>query len=425
MQRGFRQNNFFDAAALLVGGGSTRIPAPLRNASAAENAAVKIALVHDWLTGMRGGEKCLAPFCRLFPKARLHTLLHARGRTAPEIERMQITTSFLQRLPGIERHYRYWLPLMPRAIESLRIESDVDLVLSFSHAVAKGIRPPPGVPHVCYCFTPMRYAWQLRDDYFADDRSTSSSVRRRAVGAVRGRMLDRVRRWDRATADRVTHYVAISRTIARRIADCYGRESTVIHPPVDTDFYTPGPVPRDDFYLVVSALAPYKKVQLAMEACQRLRRRLVVIGAGPEARRLAPLATSTTQLLGWRSDEEIRDHLRRCRALVFPGQEDFGIVPVEAQACGAPVIAYDRGGATETVLPADEQRVGTGVFFGRQTPEALSEAIVWFERHERQLSAQLARRQALKFQASRYEQALLGYLEEVVGAKPNVTRRAA
>ncbi|MGH7194556.1 MAG: glycosyltransferase, partial [Candidatus Saccharimonadales bacterium] len=224
---------------------------------------MKIALVHDWLTGMRGGEKCLAPFCRRFPEAPLYTLLHALGRTAPEIERMRITTSFLQRMPGIERHYRYWLPLMPRAIESLAIDGDVDLVLSFSHAVAKSVRPPPGVPHVCYCFTPMRYAWQLRDDYFADEPSSSSSIRRaaeaprRAVGAVRGRMLDRIRRWDRATADRVTHYVAISRTISRRIADCYGRESAVIYPPVDTDFYTPGDAPREYFYLVVSALAPY------------------------------------------------------------------------------------------------------------------------------------------------------------------------
>lgn len=381
---------------------------------------------------MRGGEKCLAPFCRRFPDAPLYTLLHARDRTAPEIERMQITTSFLQRMPGIERHYRYWLPLMPRAIESLQIDLGVDLVLSFSHAVAKSVRPPPGVPHVCYCFTPMRYAWQLRSDYFGDEPSSSSSARRRAaeaprrvVGALRGRVLDGIRRWDQATADRVTHYVAISQTISRRIADCYRRESTVIYPPVDVDFYTPGDVLREDFYLVVSALAPYKKVQLAVEACQRLRRRLVVIGAGPEVRQLARQARSTTQLLGWRSDDEIRDHLRRCRALLFPGHEDFGIVPVEAQACGAPVIAYDRGGATETVLPANEQRVGTGVFFGRQTPEALCEAMLWFERHEHQISARLARRQALKFHPSRYEESLLRYLEQVAGMSAAPIRRAA
>lgn len=392
---------------------------------------MKIALVHDWLTGMRGGEKCLAPFCRRFPEAPLYTLLHARGRTTPEIERMRITTSFLQRLPGIERHYRYWLPLMPRAIESLHIEADVDLVLSFSHAVAKSVRPPPGVPHVCFCFTPMRYAWQLRDDYFGDERSSSSSLGRaaeaprRALGALRGRLLDQVRRWDRATADRVTHYVAISHTIARRIADCYGRPSTVIYPPVDTDFYTPGDVPREDFYLVVSALAPYKKVALAVEACRRLRRRLVIIGSGPEASRLARQAGPATQLLGWRSDEEIRDHLRRCRALLFPGQEDFGIVPVEAQACGAAVIAYDRGGATETVLPADEQRVGTGVFFGRQTPEALTEAMLWFERHEPQVSAKLARRQAMKFHPRRYEESLLRYVQQAAGGRQAAKRRAA
>jgi glycosyltransferase involved in cell wall biosynthesis len=390
---------------------------------------LKIALVHDWLTGMRGGEKCLAALCRRFPDAELFTLLHARGRTTPAIERMRITTSFLQRVPQIERHYRYWLPWMPRAIESLRLPTDVDLVVSFSHAVAKSIRSPAGVPHVCYCFTPMRYAWQLRGDYF-NQRSTTAFGRlaaalaphRPATGFLRDRLLDRIRRWDRATADRVTHYVAISDTIARRIAECYQRPSVVIYPPVDTEFYTPGDEPREAFYLCVSALVPYKKVSLAIEACQRLRRPLVVIGSGPEARRLARLAGPTARLLGWRSDAEIRDYMRRCRALLFPGQEDFGIVPVEAQACGAPVIAFGRGGATETIVPADERRVGTGVLFGSQTPEALADAITWFERHPHQVSPALARRQACRFDADRYERELVAYLGRVVGG---AARRAA
>jgi glycosyltransferase involved in cell wall biosynthesis len=388
---------------------------------------MKIALVHDWLTGMRGGEKCLEVVCRRYPDAELFTLLHKAGSASPAIERMRIRTSFLQRVPGIGRHYRYWLPAMPRAIESLRLPGDVDLVLSFSHAVAKGIRVPPGVPHVCYCFTPMRYAWQLREDYFGTGRRGRFArwLPGRWPAAARDVLLERVRRWDLAASQRVTHYVAISHTVARRIAECYGRSSRVIYPPVDTRFYCPAAVPRDDYYLCVSALVPYKKIDLAVRACRRLGRRLIVIGAGPEASRLAALAGRHVQLLGWRSDEEVREHMRRCRALVFPGQEDFGIVPVEAQACGTPVIAFNRGGATETIQPAGELRRGTGFLFSQQTAECLCEAIEWFERHPDQFSPHLARGQAVSFDTERYQRELLAYLDEVAGGQEPSRRLAA
>ena len=374
---------------------------------------MKIALVHDWLTGMRGGEKCLEVLCRRFPEARLFTLLHVPGSTSPAIERMPITPSFLQRVPGAARHYRCLLPLMPTAVERLRIPEDVDLVVSFSHAVAKSVRPPGGVPHVCYCFTPMRYAWHRRDDYFV----TSGRFVNRPAESLRNMLLDHIRRWDRETADRVTHFVAISRTIAERIAESYGRTSRIIYPPVDTRFYTPADRPREDWYLCVSALVPYKRVDLAIKACKRLGRKLVVIGSGPEQGRLAQLAGPTVKLCGWRTDEEIRDHFRRCRALLFPGNEDFGIVPVEAQACGAPVIAFGQGGATETVLAGNHTSPGTGLFFDRQTPDSLASAILRLETGPQQFSPSLAREQAERFATKRFERELVGYLEEVAGTR--------
>lgn len=388
---------------------------------------MRIALVHDWLTGMRGGEKCLEVLCRRFPGARLYTLVHARGKTSPAIERMNIQTSFLQRLPGVERHYRWMLPLMPAAIERLVISEDVQLVLSFSHAVAKSIRVPPGIPHVCYCFTPMRYAWHLREDYLAP-RGDVPGIDRpggprhgRWLSAAKKLVLDRIRQWDRRTSDRVTHFVAISNTVARRIEEAYGRASRIIYPPVDTAFYTPDAQPREDYYLCVSALVPYKRIDLAVAACRHLGKKLVVIGSGPEWKSLRHQAGPAIEFLGWQSNEEIRRHLRRCRALIFPGHEDFGIVPVEAQACGTPVVAFGAGGATETILGAAESQIGSGRFFREQTVAELAAAIQWIERHPTQLSGALARQNALRFTVERYERELLGFLDEAAApavAKP-------
>jgi len=370
---------------------------------------LKIALVHDWLTGMRGGEKCLEVLCRRFPDARLYTLLHDQGSTSPAIERMRITTSFLQRVPGVKRHYRYLLPLMPTAIGSFQIPADVDLVVSFSHAVAKSIQPPPGVPHVCYCFTPMRYAWHRRADYFR-----VSAAHKKPIAAARNLVLDWMRQWDQSTSDRVTHFIAISRTIAERIRECYGRESHIIYPPVDTDFYTPADVPREDFYLYVGALAPYKRVDLAVEAANRLGKQLIVIGSGTDRQKLARMAGPTVTLKGWTSDEDIRDHMRRARGLIFAANEDFGIVPLEAQACGTPVIALGQGGATETVIGTESNQAGvTGFFFNEQTPESLVDAINGFEAQPQRFDPALARRQAERFALHRFERELLGYIEEV------------
>lgn len=365
----------------------------------------RIALVHDWLTGMRGGEKCLEAAARRWPKAPLYTLIHKRGSVSSTIEDRPIFTSRLNRLPKVDRYYRYLLPLLP-ASAGWPI-SDVDLVLSFSHCVAKSAKPDPGIPHVSYCFTPMRYAWHMREAYF------KRGFKARMLDLV----LSRLREWDRKTASHVTHFVAISETIRDRIRECYNRDSIVIHPPVDTDFYTPSNVPREEFYLIVSAFAPYKRFDLAVEACTKLNRKLIVIGTGQDEKRLKALAGPTVQFLGWQSDESIRDHFRRAKAVLFPAEEDFGIVPVEAQACGCPVIAFGRGGAVETVKPLGTLANPTGVFFGVQTVESVIEAIERFEHNADRFDPLAARRNALPFRRERYETELFGYIDRIMNGR--------
>jgi glycosyltransferase involved in cell wall biosynthesis len=379
----------------------------------------RIVLVHDWLTGMRGGEKCLEVLCRRWPHAPLFTLVHRHGSVSPIIERRPLRTSFLQHLPAVHRYYRYLLPLMPAALAGWRLPP-CDLVVSLSHCVAKAARPPQGVPHVCYCFTPMRYAWHLRGAYFGTERFGG------LPSQVVDRFLERLRQWDRQTAARVTHFVAISRTVQQRIRDCYGRESDVIYPPVDTDFYCPAAVPRENYYLAVSAFAPYKRLDLAIAACNRLRRPLLLIGSGQDEARLRALAGPTIHFLGWQPDAVVRDQLRRCRALLFPGEEDFGIVPVEAQACGTPVIAYGRGGATETVVPRGNRREPTGVWFADQTADCLADAVTRFEVHARDFAPRAARRQAQRFNGRRFAGELFAYLDDVLRpAQVPARRRAA
>ena len=274
--------------------------------------------------------------------------------------------------------------------------------MSFSHCVAKSVRPPEGVPHVCYCFTPMRYAWPGRDAYL---RTWSGRPIRRALALA---ALDRLRAWDRATASRVSHFVAISDTVSARIASCYGRASRVIRPPVDAAYYTPAPVPREDFYLCVSALVPYKRIDQAVAACTATGRRLVVIGAGTELGRLERQAGPTVQFLGWQPDEVIRDHYRRARALLFPGEEDFGIVPIEALACWAPVVCLDRGGVPETV----DDRVGRT--YPEPTVESLVRALDSWEAAGRPHDPVLGRRRAEALALPVFRERLLSHLAEVV-----------
>ncbi|HKW94727.1 MAG TPA: glycosyltransferase [Methylomirabilota bacterium] len=361
----------------------------------------RVALVHDWLTGMRGGERCLEVFAELFPSADLYTLLHVPGSVAPVIERRRIVTSFIQRLPQAARRYRHYLPLFPAALRAFDLRG-YDLVLSSSHAVAKSVRVPAGTRHVCYCFTPMRYVWDLYDDYFG---ARGGPVARFVMPPLAAWL----RRWDRATAAGVHDFVAISRFVADRIRRTYGRDADVIYPPVDVSRFRADESPSD-FYLVVSALTPYKRVDLAVEACNRLGRRLVVVGSGPEERRLRALAGPTVEMLGWRDDAETARLYERCRALLFPPLEDFGITPLEAMAAGRPVIAYGRGGVCETVVPPGESAPATGLFFERQTVDDLIGAIRRFESGAQQFEPKALRQRAEGFDRPVFRERVERYL---------------
>ncbi len=321
------------------------------------------ALVHDWLTGMRGGEKVLEQIALEFPQAPIYTLFHFPGAVSEILERHPIRTSFLQRAPALESHYRYYLPLYPRAIESLELEP-CEQVVSSSHAVAKSIRKPDGATHVCYCHTPMRYAWDQERAYFPR--------RSGPVAALRRQILRRLRRWDVATAARVDRYLANSRFVADRIRRYYGRSAEVLHPPVDTEFFSLDPdVDREDFCLFVSALAPYKRIDVAIAASSALGIELRVVGTGPEHDRLRREGGPGLKLLGRIDAESLRDLYRRARCFVQPGVEDFGISAVEALACGCPVVALGTGGVTDIV---EDERHGV-LFEGEADPRALSSAI--------------------------------------------------
>jgi glycosyltransferase involved in cell wall biosynthesis len=371
---------------------------------------VRVAFVHDWLTGMRGGEKCLEKFCHLFPDSEILTLLHRRGALSTTIESRPITTSGLQYLPGWRHYYRYLLPLFPRIAERLRIPK-CDLIISLSHCVAKSVMPPSGIPHVCYCFTPMRYAWHQREHYFTDNPRTPKAW-------LRNRILARLREWDKVSSDRVSHFIAISETVRHRIKECYDRDSILVYPPVDTEYYELSTALRENYYLVVSAFAPYKRIDHAVAACSQLKRKLIVIGAGPDAKRIRKIGGPTVEFLGWQSDSDIRKHYQRCSALLFPGEEDFGIVPVEAQACGAPVIALGRGGATETVSP------GTGLLYHQPTVDGLVNAIEQFESMRDIYEPIQCRRNAERFGVSRFDHEIRKCIDDIINA-PTPLRRAA
>ena len=378
---------------------------------------MRVAIVHYWLVGMRGGEKVLEELCRLYPQADIFTHVYVPERTSALIKRHAIKTTFIAKLPFATKLYQKYLPLMPAALEELDL-SGYDLVISSESGPAKGVITHPNAVHVCYCHSPMRYLW---DQYHTYRRNAGPATR-----LLMSVMMPFLRVWDVASASRVDRFVANSSFIARRIAKAYGRDATVIFPPVDVDAFTITEDPRADFYLCAGQLVPYKRVDLAIAACTRLGRRLVVVGTGSEMARLRAMAGPTVEFKGWASFEDLQDLTRNCRALLFPGEEDFGIVPLEAMAAGRPVIAYGSGGALDTVVDGE-----TGVFFHEQTAIALQAAIERCESIEAVFDPQRIRRHALAFGGDVFRDRFRAFAETAVrdlsGRKlslANVTRFA-
>jgi glycosyltransferase involved in cell wall biosynthesis len=355
---------------------------------------------------MRGGEKVLQAIAALYPDAPIYTLLHVPGSVSSALESHDIRTSFVQRLPGAARHYRQYLPLFPRAIESFDL-SGYDFVISTSHCVAKSAIVPPATPHLCYCHSPMRYAWDQFDAYFGP-----AQVGRLRSAALR-RLMNRMARWDAATADRVDAFVANSQYVAGRIRRYYNRGATVVYPSVDTDYYQPDPARRPDpFFLVVSALVPYKRLEVAIDAVRAVNGRLKIVGRGPEEARLRALAGPDVELMGWLPDPEIRSLYQQCQAVLMPGVEDFGMVPVEAQACGRPVVAFAEGGALESVIDGE-----TGILVNEPTPAAFAAALRRVT--ETSFDAAALRRNAERFSIPRFTREIKAAI-----ASTTSTRRA-
>lgn len=364
----------------------------------------RIAVVHEWLVDYSGSERVLEQILNVFPQADLFSVVDflAPGRRG-FIQNKTACTTFIQKLPLARRHYRQFLPLMPLAIEQLDLRG-YDLVISSSHAVAKGVLTSPDQLHISYVHTPMRYAWDLQHEYLQQTR-----LDRGLRGGLARWILHRMRSWDLASASRVDCFVANSDFIRRRIAKVYRRPADVIYPPVDVDAFTLGTV-REDFYVSVSRLVPYKRVGLIVEAFKLLpARKLIVIGDGPELERTKSRAGANVEFLGYASSQTVRDYMQRARAMVFAAEEDFGIVPVEAQACGTPVIAFKKGGALETVRGFGDPNP-TGLFFDEQTPEAIAEAVRTFEEVREKITSENCRRNAERFSVERFRREFTDYV---------------
>jgi glycosyltransferase involved in cell wall biosynthesis len=360
---------------------------------------MKVAIVHYWLVGMRGGEKVVEALCEMYPDADVYTHVYDPAAISPTINRHSVRTTFISRLPRATRWYQYYLPLMPLALEQLDLRG-YDLVISSESGPAKGFLVSPGTLHVCYCHTPMRYLWDMYHDYL----NGANRLTRWAMRPI----MHYLRIWDALSAFRVDHFVANSRYVARRISKHYRRDADVVHPPVSVDdFHISEDV--DDYYLMVGQLVGYKRPDIAVEAFNRMNRKLVIIGEGELSNRLSSMAGPNVQLMGRQPFEVIRTHYAKCRALIFPGVEDFGIVPVEAMASGRPVIAYRAGGALETV-----EEGKTGLFFDTQDADALINAVTQYENRAEEFDPMRIRAHAESFHVSHFKREMQSLIERLM-----------
>jgi glycosyltransferase involved in cell wall biosynthesis len=359
---------------------------------------MKVALVHYWLVGMRGGEKVLESLCGLFPNADIFTHVYDPAAVSPAIRRHLVQTTFIARLPFARSLYKNYLPLMPMALEQLDLRQ-YDLVISSESGPAKGVLTRPDALHVCYCHTPMRYIWNMYLDY----KHSVSPLVRPLLAWIAGSL----RRSDQHSASRVDLFLANSNNVRRQIRKYYGRDAIVVHPPVDVGAFRSDAERHEDFYLAVGQLVRYKRMDLAIEACNRLSRRLVIVGEGEEYKSLRKLAGPTVSFLGKQDLWMLREYYRRCRALLFPGEEDFGIVPVEAMAAGRPVIALRRGGALETVVSNR-----TGLFFNEPTVDSLQRTMLHFESIEQSFDSAAIARHATKFSRAAFERQIIDVLQQ-------------
>ena len=374
---------------------------------------MKIAIVHDWLVTFAGAERVLEQMLVCYPEADLFSVVDflAPGERA-FLQGKTAKTTFIQHLPFARRKYRSYFPVMPFAIDRLNM-SGYDLVISSSHSVAKGVPTAPGQLHIGYIYSPMRYAWDLQEQYLEE-----SGLNHGLKGLAARWMLGRMRRWDKRTARGVDSFVGISHYIAERIRNAYGREAAVIYPPVDIDYFALSE-DKEDFYVTASRMVPYKKINLIVSAFGAMPgRKLVVIGDGPDWDKITGSATANVEFLGYQPREVLRDYLQRARAFVFAAEEDFGIVPLEAQACGTPVIAYGKGGVTETVTALDDPGKGppTGLFFREQSVQTVVDAVEAFEANRDRFQPAACRENVLAFGPARFRAEFTGFVENARAA---------